>query len=385
MPRILTVDDSRAVRMIVTKQVKQLGFEVAEAEDGEQGLARLETEKFDLVVLDVTMPVLDGPGMLAKLRERGDTTPVLMLTSESKRSIVASLLKMGITDYILKPFKPEELQAKMLKALKIEAPASSGAGASAAGAEATASAAVVAPAGDGPRPFCDLMVVDDMENVQKRLRQLLPEQLSLAGALNGQSALALARERVFRVVLIDSDMPDVNTAALARSIRLLQPNAAFALLALRTTNNVRSEAQQMGFDQVLFKPFIPEDLEEFVSRYFDNRDLVSKEDNVLRVEAFAGKEERLPGYFSRVTSLATKTVEEIASACFAEVVFDASRMPLLPAKTAQLVLDLGQQARRMGVELRLVGSRELGSALMQYAETKDVPVFPSIEAAQGHA
>ncbi len=381
MPRILTVDDSRAVRMIVAKQVKQLGFEVAEAEDGEQGLARLETEKFDLVVLDVTMPVLDGPGMLAKLRERGDTTPVLMLTSESKRSIVASLLKMGITDYILKPFKPEELQAKMLKALKIEAPAASGAD----GADATAATTVVAPAGDGPRPFCDLLVVDDMENVQKRLRQLLPEQLSLAGALNGQAALALARERVFRVVLIDSDMPDVNTSALARSVRLLQPNAAFALLALRTTNNVRSEAQQMGFDQVLFKPFVPEDLEEFVSRYFDNRDLVSKTDNVLRVEAFAGKEERLPGYFSRVTSLAVKTVEEIASACFAEVVFDASRMPLLPAKTAQLVLDLGQQARRMGVELRLVGSRELGSALMQYAETKDVPVFPSIEAAQGHA
>jgi len=184
-------------------------------------------------------------------------------------------------------------------------------------------------------------------------------------------------------VLIDSDMPDVNTAALARSIRLLQPRAAFALLALRTTNNVRSEAQQMGFDQVLFKPFVPEDLEEFVSRYFDNRDLVSKQENVLRVEAFSGKEERLPGYFSRVTSLAARTVEEIAAACFAEVVFDATRMPLQPAKTAQLVLDLGQQARRMGVELRLVGSRELGSALMQYAETKDVPVFASVEAAQG--
>src|SRR6185369_8221066 len=127
MPRILTVDDSRAVRMIVTKQVKQLGFEVEEAEDGAQGLAQLEESKFDLVVLDVTMPVMDGPTMLAALRERGDQTPVLMLTSESKRSIVANLMKIGISDYILKPFKPEELQAKILKILKVDASAGAGA------------------------------------------------------------------------------------------------------------------------------------------------------------------------------------------------------------------------------------------------------------------
>jgi two-component system cell cycle response regulator len=375
MPRILTVDDSRAVRMIVTKQVKQLGFEVEEAEDGEQGLAQLEESKFDLVVLDVTMPVLDGPGMLARLRERGDQTPVLMLTSESKRSIVAGLMKMGISDYILKPFKPEELHAKIFKALKMEAAAP----APAAGGEPAAAA----PAVEGARPFCDLLVIDDMENVQKRLRQLVPEHLTLAGALNGQTALTLGRERVFRVVLIDSDMPDVNTQTLSRSLRLLQPNAAFGLLALRTTNNIRSEAQQMGFDTVVFKPFTAENVDEFVLRYFDNRDLVSKEDNVVRVEAFKGKEDRLPGYFSRVTSLCAKTVEDIAAACFAEVVFDATRLPLTPNKTAQLVAEVGQQAKRMGVELRLVGSPELTSALTQYAETKDVPVFDTVAAAQG--
>ena len=372
MPRILTVDDSRAVRMIVAKQVKQLGFEVEEAEDGAQGLAQLEESKFDLVVLDVTMPVLDGPGMLAKLRERGDQTPVLMLTSESKRSIVAGLMKIGISDYILKPFKPEELHAKILKALKLESAPPPPAG------EATPAA----PAGEA-RPFCDLLVIDDMENVQKRLRQLVPEHLTLVGALNGQTALTLARERIFRVVLIDSDMPDVNTQTLTRSLRLLQPNAAFGLLALRTTNNIRSEAQQMGFDTVLFKPFTAEGVDELVLRYFDNRDLVSKEDNVLRVEAFKGKEDRLPSYFSRVTALCAKTVEDIAAACFAEVVFDATRLPLTPNKTAQLVAEVGQQARRMGVELRLVGSPELTTALTQYAETKDVPVFQTIAAAQG--
>jgi DNA-binding response OmpR family regulator len=332
------------------------------------------------VVLDVTMPVLDGPGMLARLRERGDQTPVLMLTSESKRSIVAGLMKMGISDYILKPFKPEELHAKICKALKME-----GATAPAQPAASVAEPAAGVAASDGARPFCDLLIIDDMENVQKRLRQLVPEHLTLAGALNGQTALTLARERVFRVVLLDSDMPDVNTQTLSRSLRLLQPNAAFGLLALRTTNNIRSEAQQMGFDTVLFKPFTGEGVDELVLRYFDNRDLVSKEDNVLRVEAFKGKEDRLPGYFSRITALCAKTVEDIAAACFAEVVFDATRLPVTPNKTAQLVAEVGQQAKRMGVELRLVGPPELTTALTQYAETKDVPVFSTVAAAQGGA
>ena len=69
MPTILTVDDSRAVRTIVSKQVKDLGFEVVEAEDGIQGLAKLAECQFDLVILDVTMPNMDGPTMLGKMRE----------------------------------------------------------------------------------------------------------------------------------------------------------------------------------------------------------------------------------------------------------------------------------------------------------------------------
>jgi DNA-binding response OmpR family regulator len=86
MARILTVDDSKAIRSIVGKQVAELGFEVDDAEDGLLGLAKLEELTYDLVILDVTMPNLDGPGMLAKMREAGNKTPVLMLTSESKRS-----------------------------------------------------------------------------------------------------------------------------------------------------------------------------------------------------------------------------------------------------------------------------------------------------------
>jgi DNA-binding response OmpR family regulator len=117
MPVILTVDDSRAVRSIVAKQVKGLGFQVVEAQDGVQGLEQLTAAQVDLVLLDVNMPDMDGPTMLKKMRERGDETPVIMLTSESERSIVMGAMVLGISDYILKPFKAEQLQEKILSVL----------------------------------------------------------------------------------------------------------------------------------------------------------------------------------------------------------------------------------------------------------------------------
>jgi len=118
MAVILTVDDSRAVRSIVGKQVKGLGFDVVEAQDGAEGLERLLASHVDLVLLDVNMPNMDGPAMLKKMRERGDQTPVIMLTSESERSIVMNAMVLGISDYILKPFKPEELRDKLLSVLQ---------------------------------------------------------------------------------------------------------------------------------------------------------------------------------------------------------------------------------------------------------------------------
>src|SRR3569833_2465354 len=95
MPHILTVDDSSTIRSIINKTLGDLGFLIEQAEDGEQGLAKLREVSVDLILLDVTMPVMDGPTMLEKLRASGNRTPVIMLTSESKRSIMTGAIKLG--------------------------------------------------------------------------------------------------------------------------------------------------------------------------------------------------------------------------------------------------------------------------------------------------
>ena len=383
MPKVLTVDDSRAVRMLVSKNAKEMGLEVDEAEDGQQGLAKVGEGSYDLIVLDVTMPVLDGPGMLQELRNRGDKTPVLMLTSESKRSIVASLMKMGIEDYILKPFKPDELKSKIAKALKMAGPAP--------GDEALVkemASIVQAPsasdpkAGAGGKQFVDILCIDDMENVPKRLRTMIPEHVTLNTATSASAALAVCRERVFRIIMIDNDIPDVDSSSLMRQLRVMQPQAAFVSLSLRSVSKAQDEAREAGFVGVIFKPFDQAALEEFLLRFFDNQDLIAMSENVISITPFKGRENRLPGYFTQVTTLVSKAVEELAAACYAEVIVDISQVPLLPEKTGRMVMQLAERTKKVGLEIRLVGTTEVQTNLKQLVETADLPVYPTVAEAK---
>jgi two-component system cell cycle response regulator len=112
--KILSVDDSRTIRMIVGRTFKPYDCQVCEAGNGEEGLAAAAREKPDLIILDVTMPVMDGVTMLGKLKEDPalKTIPVIMLTAESGRENVLQIAKLGVRDYLVKPFKEDQLIEK---------------------------------------------------------------------------------------------------------------------------------------------------------------------------------------------------------------------------------------------------------------------------------
>ena len=387
MATILTVDDSRSVRTIVAKQVKDLGFDVEEAEDGVQGLAKLGEREYDLVLLDVTMPNLDGPGMLAKMREMGNTTPVIMLTSESKRSVVAGVMKTGISDYILKPFKPEELRNKVLSVLQGEGGAEEVLAVSSEPAPAPEPAA--APAG-APREaagkqFVDVLVVDDMENVHKKLRGMLPEHVTLNGVTSAQAALQACRQKVFKIVLVDTEIPDVDSAVLAQQLKVLQPHAAFVALALRTTNDVLSEVRSQGFAQVLFKPFSQDSVDDFLAQYFDNQDLLSADENVLKAAGFNGRPERVDRYFGRIGETFPQVLNKVAAACFEDIVLDLTASPPAGEKVLKFLLSAADQAKQVGMRLSVVGTPELQKLMNSYTETQELHFFGSVQEARAAA
>jgi two-component system response regulator MprA len=112
-PQILVVDDERAVRDALARALELGGFDVALAADGEAGLALVEEFAPDVVVLDLMMPRLDGLQACRLLRERGDRTPVLILTARSEVSERVEGLEAGADDYLTKPFALEELLARL--------------------------------------------------------------------------------------------------------------------------------------------------------------------------------------------------------------------------------------------------------------------------------
>jgi CheY-like chemotaxis protein len=193
----------------------------------------------------------------------------------------------------------------------------------------------------------------------------------------------MCRERVYRVILIDADIPDVNSAVLMNQLRTLQSHAAFLALSLRTSNNATDEAKQAGFDDVLFKPFDRDSVDDFMIRFFDDQELIVAEDNLLRVGAFKGKEDRLEKYYTRVGSLVQKAIEGMAAACYDDAIIDIGQVPLRPDRTPRLVLDIQKEARRCGIEIKLVASPEGCKLLNNFTETAKVPVVSSLSEARG--
>jgi two-component system cell cycle response regulator len=387
MPRILTIDDSSTIRSIITKQMADLGFEVDHAEDGQQGLAKLEEISVDLILLDVTMPVMDGPTMLAALRERGDKTPVIMLTSESKRSIVAGAVKLGIEDYILKPFKPDELRGKVMKALRMDgggvaAAGPVGANPTVASSPGSPSSSAAGPSGSASRQFIDILVIDDMENVHKKLRALLPTHVSLNGCVSAREALQMCQERVYRVVVVDLVIPDVNSVALMNQLRALQPHAVMVALALRSAGEGTGDVKSQGFNDVVYKPFETAAVEDFLSKHFDVDDVLSVDGNVLECAAFAGKEDKLDRYFTRLRTLCHESLEKLASACYDDTIFDLSAIPLRNDKIVRLLMDSDKEAKKLGIALRLVGTPEIKKVLGAVMETASMPFYATRADAQ---
>ncbi len=109
---ILTADDNAQIRMLVKAALRSLGHELIEAVDGEQALEMALDRRPDLVLLDVTMPKLDGWEVLHFMRQRPETAdvPVMMLTTASQKMDLEHGESLGCNDYLTKPFAPGDLR-----------------------------------------------------------------------------------------------------------------------------------------------------------------------------------------------------------------------------------------------------------------------------------
>jgi len=117
--RIMSVDDSRSIRQMVAFTLQGAGYEVVEACDGNDALAKLGGEPVHMVITDLNMPNLDGIGLIRELRAKPECKfiPIIMLTTESQDSKKQEGRAAGATGWIVKPFQSEQLLAVVKRVL----------------------------------------------------------------------------------------------------------------------------------------------------------------------------------------------------------------------------------------------------------------------------
>src|SRR5438045_1493093 len=115
--RILLVDDEQSIQTLLSYPLRKDGYDVVRATDGREALARFAEQSFDLVVLDVMLPQLDGLEVCRRLRARSPV-PIIMLTAKSEEIDKVLGLELGADDYITKPFSMREFRSRVKAALR---------------------------------------------------------------------------------------------------------------------------------------------------------------------------------------------------------------------------------------------------------------------------
>jgi two-component system, chemotaxis family, chemotaxis protein CheY len=117
MEQVLVVDDAAFMRMKFKKLLTANGYQVAEASNGDEALTQYASVKPDAVLLDITMPGMDGLDALKEILHVDPTAKIAMVTAMGQQSIVMEALKAGASDFVVKPFDPDRVLAALRKML----------------------------------------------------------------------------------------------------------------------------------------------------------------------------------------------------------------------------------------------------------------------------
>ena len=117
MYKLLVVDDEPKIREVIREYAEFNGYDVTEAEDGMSAIGLCKLNNYDLIILDIMMPKLDGFSTCKEIRKTSDT-PIIMLSARGEEYDKLFGFELGIDDYIVKPFSPKELMARVNAVLK---------------------------------------------------------------------------------------------------------------------------------------------------------------------------------------------------------------------------------------------------------------------------
>jgi two-component system cell cycle response regulator len=378
-PKILSVDDSRMIHTLINKGFAPYDVQMVFASNGVEGLEAAAREMPDVILLDVTMPVMDGVECLSKLKADPSLKdiPVIMLTAEAGKENVLKIAKMGVRDYIVKPFTESAVIDRVSRIVDLKPKSGAPASAPAPAAPAAAPAASVSKKKRTVTDAIKILVVDEhpaiIESIQKAVDKRGWKVIGCPSpeAAQSQIATTVAAEDTPDVILVSLAFP--NKAAhkffvSARSHPAMREIPVLGL-AVKTATFEQTEAKDAGFEGVITKPL---DLAEIPDRLARAMELditpvfYSAEGDVQVVT--------IPQDLSESGSidLSRQSRNKIAgfvNAGFSKLLIDLSGVSKVEIPVIRAVASIVHECSRLEIQWRFVGT-----------DVDNLPNFPTIVA-----
>ncbi len=367
--KILTVDDSKTVRIIVKKAFKGYDCEILEAGNGVEGLAVASKETPDIILLDVTMPVMDGVEMLTKLKS--DATlkgiPVMMLTAEGGRDHVLKIAKIGVRDYLVKPFKEDVLIEKVGRVIDLkplsEAPSKT--------------KSIFDPA--------ELLVVEDKPAIIQQITEGLKHTpWKVHGVATQGEAIDFCTRTPPDLVMVSLSLPEETAFTLFRLLRTNVKTKYTPIFALvvKTETTQQQQAQTVGFSALVTKPIDVGDLETKIAKAM-NLDTsqryyaIEAETLIMRLPENCG-----PTVLAEAANYLKPKFADAVDAGHNKVVIDIHLLKSLHMGVIKLLFQAMQNCRDLGLQFALVGNPQIVAECKGFEDTRGWNFFDSVDEAR---
>lgn len=370
--KILTVDDSKTVRAIVRKTFKPFDCEILEAADGVEGLAVAAKNMPDMILLDITMPLMDGVEMLAKLKSNLQLKgiPVMMLTAEGGKDNILKIAKMGIRDYIVKPFKEDVLIEKVSRIIELK-PTSEGA------------AAKVRSLTDAAA----ILVVDDKPAIVQQIRTGLKHTPWVVHDVSTQgAAIDFLAKSACDLIIISLSLPEESAFTLFRMIRSNAKTKYTPIFGLLVKNDTAplQHAQTVGFTTFVTKPIEMAELESKVAKAM-NLDVsaryFSSEGDILVLHV---PESCTPVALTEIGTYLKPKLADAVDCGNNHAIVDVRQVKTLDMGVIKLLLAAMQTCRDLGVQYVVVGNPQIIAESKGFEETSSWVFLESMDAARAH-
>jgi two-component system cell cycle response regulator len=369
--KILTVDDSKTVRIIVRKAFKAFDCEILEAGNGVEGLAIAAKETPDLILLDVTMPVMDGVEMLTKLKSDPalKAIPVMMLTAEGGRDHVLKIAKIGVRDYLVKPFKEDVLIEKSGRIIDLKPLSESPAKAK----------SIFDPA--------TILVVEDKPAIIQQIQDGLKHTpWKIHGVAAQGEAIDFCARTPPHLIIVSLSLPEESAFAFFRLVRTnikTKYTPVFALV-VKTETGQQQQAQTVGFSAIVTKPI---DLGELETKMAKAMNL----DTSQRYYALEGDslvmrlpENCSPSVLAEAANYLKPKFAEAVDAGTNKVVIDIQQLRSLHMGVIKLLFQAMQTCRELAMQFALVGNAHIISECKGFEDTRNWTFYDSLEEAKAN-